>query len=396
MLAGIAASDRKLLWIGGSLLAFLLTASVVLAPPGDQSNSTVPSTYSAQSSGAGASYSLLAQLHYPVKRWENPPAELESGPENVLLILAEPNQPPGEKERDALANFVEDGGHVLFTGANIHNYFPDADVSSIPPDPAWKTFSPNIPSRLGHGARQVTLQPAAYWEKLSPYQLAIYGEPNAPVVVSWSYGDGEILWWAGSTPLTNAGITKDDNLAFFLNAVKNWAPSEPYQIYWDEYFHGQRSSLWSYVEKTSLTWGLVQFALLAIALVFTFSRRSGPMYVPAGVSRLSPLEFVDTLGGLYERAGAASSVVSVSYKRYRALLARQLGLPLTTPDDELGRAAEQRLGWKDEGVSELLRRAAVSTFAPKLRPSEALDIVQKLESQAARLVVRAPIRKEKI
>jgi hypothetical protein len=225
--------------------------------------------------------------------------------------------------------------------------------------------------------------------------LSLYGEQDTAAVVSWSYGEGEILWWAGSTPLSNAGITKDDNLAFFLNAVRNWAPGAPYRIYWDEYFHGQRSSLWSYVGKTSLAWGLLQFALLAIALIFTFSRRSGPVYVPAEVSRLSPLEFVDTLGGLYERAGAASSAVAVSYKRLRTLLARQLGLPSTTPDEELARGAEQRLGWRDSGVGELLRRASVSTFAAKLKPGEALDIVQKLEGQAARLVVRASNRKEK-
>jgi Domain of unknown function (DUF4350) len=395
MLAGIAPSDRKLLLIGGGLLTFMLTASVALAPPGEQSASTIPSTYSTQSAGAAAAYALLLQLHYPVKRWENPPADLEAGPENVLLILAEPIQPPGEKERKALADFVEDGGHVLFTGAGIQNYFPDADISRIPPDPVWKTFHPTIPTRLGHRARNVTLQPAAYWGQVSPYQLSLYGEPKETTVVSWSYGEGEILWWAGSTPLTNAGITKDDNLAFFLNAVSNWAPGEAYQIYWDEYFHGQRSSLWSYVGKTPLAWGLLQFALLAIALVFTFSRRSGPIYVPAEVSRLSPLEFVDTLGGLYERAGAASCAVSVSYKRFRAMLARQLSMPTSTPDEELAREAEQRLGWRDSGLGALLQRASASTLALKLRPSEALDIIQKLESQSARLGVGAANRKEK-
>ncbi|HMD41385.1 MAG TPA: DUF4350 domain-containing protein [Candidatus Acidoferrum sp.] len=395
MFAGIAPSDRKLLWIGGGVLVFMLTASVALAPPGEQAISSVPSTYSAQSGGAAAAYALLAQMHYPVKRWENPPTELNGEAENVLLILAEPNQPPGDKERKALADFVNEGGHVLFTGADIRNYFPDADISAVPPDPVWKTFRPSIPSPLAHGARSATLQPAAYWGTLSPYQLALYGEGDATAVVSWSYGEGEILWWAGSTPLTNAGITKGDNLSFFLNAVRNWDPSAHYRIYWDEYFHGQRSSLWSYVAKTSLAWGLLQFGLLALALVFTFSRRSGPIYVPKEVSRLWPLEFVDTLGGLYERAGAASSAVAVSYKRFRALLSRQLGLPSTAPDEELARGAEQRLGWKDTGVGELLQRASAATFAAKLPPSEALDIVQELESQAARLVVRAPNRKEK-
>jgi hypothetical protein len=396
MPAGIAASDRKLLWIGGTLLVLMLTASVVLAPPGEQFNSPVPSTYSAQSAGAEAAYRLLLQLHYPVRRWEEPPTELDADSGDVLLILAEPMQPPSDKERKALADFVEDGGHVLFVGSNIRTYFADADVSSMLLDPAWKSFSPSIPSRLARGAHHVTIQPQAYWGKLNESQLELYGESGSPAVVSWKLGDGQVLWWAGATPLSNSGITREDNLTFFLNSVANWSADEHYQIYWDEYFHGQRSSLWSYVGKTSLAWGLLQLGLLAIAVVLTFSRRSGPVFSPAGTSRLSPLEFVDTLGGLYQRAGAASSAVAVSYKRLRSTLTRHLGLPPNIPDDQLGRTVEQRMGWKDSGLAGLLHRAAAATLVTKLSPREALDLVQKLERQGERLSVRAQFRQEKI
>ena len=129
MPVGIAASDRKLLWIGGTLLVLMLTASVVLAPPGEQFNSPIPSTYSAQSAGAEAAYRLLLQLHYPVRRWEEPPTELDADSGVVLLILAEPIQAPSDKERKALAHFVQDGGHVLFVGSNIRTYFADAVAS---------------------------------------------------------------------------------------------------------------------------------------------------------------------------------------------------------------------------------------------------------------------------
>jgi hypothetical protein len=110
---------------------------------------------------------------------------------------------------------------------------------------------------------------------------------------------------------------------------------------------------------------------------------------------LSPLEFVDTLGGLYERAGAASSAVSVSYLRLRFLLTRQLGMSSNTPDAELGLAAVQRLGWKDSGLADLLKQAATSSRMAKLSPREALEQVQKLERYAAKLDFRPQSRQEK-
>jgi hypothetical protein len=395
MPAGIAPSDRKILFIGGGLLVFLLTVSVIFAPPGEQPESPIPSTYSSQSGGAEAAYILLSKLDYPVQRWEEPPTELKGELDNALLILAEPIQSPSEKERQALKDFVLGGGHVLFTGSAISTFFPDANVSRIPPDPDFQSFSPSIPSGLARGAQHVSIQPKAMWGKLQESQLALYGTSESAAVVTWKFGKGQILWWAGSTPLTNAGITREENLAFFLNSVADWTGDEGYYIYWDEYFHGQRSSIWNYVGRTSLPWGMLQLGLLALAILFTFSRRSGPTFTPATVSRLSPLEFVDTLGGLYEHAGAASSAVAVSYQRLRSLLNQQLALPSSTPNTELAVAAEQRLGWKNQGLGLLLSRAEVATRVTKLAPREGLDLVQQLERQSAKLDIRRQSRREK-
>jgi Domain of unknown function (DUF4350) len=394
---GIAGSDRKLLLVGGLLLLLLMAMSAALSPPEDQTPSRIPSTYSTQSDGAEAAYILLTRLHYPVRRWQDAPTELPPPDEsNVLLILAEPEQLPSKSEREAIVKFVQNGGHVLFTGSNLPSFFPDADISWVRPDPKWISFSPNLPSRLASNASHITIQPKGYWGNLNEAQLALYGDVSSRAVVSWSVGNGEILWWAGSTPLTNAGITQNDNLAFFLNSVSNWSRSRRYAIYWDEYFHGQRNSLWSYARKTSITWGIVQIGLIATVVLFTFGRRSGPVYRQQVVSRLSPLEYVDTLGGLYERAGAAPAAVSVSYQRLRYVLSRQLGLPSDVLDDELARLAVDRLGWKDFQAKNVLGRADEASHALKLKTREALGLVQELESYAEKLEVRPKFRQEKI
>jgi Domain of unknown function (DUF4350) len=392
MPSGIAPSDRKVLQIAGLVLLIMLVASVILAPPQDQ-GSPIPSTYSTQSAGARAAYLLLSELHYPVRRWEEPPTELH-GSRGCLLILVDPFQPASDKERGALLAFVKNGGHILFTGRNLRAYFRDAQLSSEIPDPGWKTLSAAIPSRLARGVQKVVMQAEAYWGAISESQLPLYSDSNAVAIVSWKVGGGEILWWAGPTPLTNAGITHEDNLALFLNAVGAF-PGGFSKIYWDEYFHGQRSSLWSYVEKTSLVWGLPQLGLVAFAIVFSLSRRRGPIYAPAEVSRLSPLEFVDTLASLYEKAGAASSALGVSYQRLRALLTRQLSLPAATPDAELGRAASQRFGWIEEDFTPLLQHVESSMRAEQLSPQQALRLIQRLERYASRIRVGANPRMEK-
>jgi hypothetical protein len=395
MPAGVAPSDKKLLTFGGGLLLLMLLVSVVLAPPAEQNQSKIPSTYSAQSAGAQASYRLLSALHYPVRRWQSPPTELNADNINTLLILAEPSQPPSANERKALEDFVRSGGHVLFTGGNMQGYFPSGDISQEYATPSWQTFTPNLPSTYTRGVPKITLQPQAYWAKLQSRQLALYGERNSPVVVSWRLDEGHISWWAGSTPLTNAGITEESNLQLFLNAVSNWDSDEPYQIYWDEYFHGERSSLWSYVAKTSLAWGALQIAVLVAAALFTFARRSGPIFIPAEISRLSPLEFVDTLGGLYERADAGSAAVAVSLQRFRTLITRQLVLSSHTPVAALAAAAEQRLGWRDKDLRDTLLSAEAATRQEKVASRTALGLVRNLETFSARLDMRSQLIMEK-
>jgi hypothetical protein len=140
---------------------------------------------------------------------------------------------------------------------------------------------------------------------------------------------------------------------------------------------------------------LVQIGLLSAALIFTLGRRSGPVYRLPSVSRLWPLEYVDTLGGLYERAGAAPAAVSISHQRLRYLLTRQLGLPTDVSDRDLTQIAVERLGWKNFQTEDVLGRAEAASRTTKMRSHEALELVRDLERYAQKLGVK-PLGEEKI
>jgi hypothetical protein len=383
-------SDHKLLRIAAVIFVVLATALAFFAPPSRQQASPIPSIYSVDSNGAHAAYLLLKQLRYPVQVWERPPADLPENAASGVLVLADPVQPPVDKDRAALLDFVKAGGRILFTGSMMSSFFPDSHSSEESLEPPWQTYDANFPSNFTAGAPKISLQPEAEWTPIEPSQIPLYGPVDSPVVLSWRIGTGEVIWWAGPTPLTNAGITHDSNLNLFLNAVgsANGNASEQPTIYWDEYFHGQRDSLWGYVEKTPVAWSLLQIAILGFAVLFTFSRRSGPVAMPAKVSRLWPLEFVDTIGGLYERAHAEPAMVGAVYQRFRSMLARQLRLPLATTDAALAEAVRVRLAWKDDALADTLHRAAAASRAAKVPPDDALEIIHRLESLEDQFVLK--------
>ncbi len=397
MPASIDASDRKLLVIGGAILLLLTAGLAFVGIDPQEPGISIPSTYSSGSGGARAAYLLLQDLHYKVSRWERSPTELPSDADNAVLIIADPLDTPTNEERAPLEHFVDDGGQVLFTGSRIKAFFPKATVTREIPTLEWKTFSADFPSNYTSGAEKIVLQSGATWQAPVASQQPLYGDPRSPVVLSWRIGGGRVLWWAAATPLTNAGITREGNLNLFINAMNSpvAADRSAVQIYWDEYFHGQRTSLWSYLQKTPVAWGLAQVAILGVIVVLTFGRRSGPIVLPPVVSRLSPLEFVDTLGGLYERAGAEPAVVGFVYQRFRATLSRQLRLSANASDTELADAVQVRLGWKESGLKSTMARALVASRSHKVAPEEALGLIGDLERYEEQLHFKRKIAKEK-
>ena len=364
--------DRKLL-IGAAAMVVALALLAALVGTQGPTPSGYPSSYSAASDGAKAAFLTLQGLGYRTERWLDPPQGLSA--RDSLLILADPIVRPSKDERQALRKYVESGGKILATGIRADMLLPEAAAGmndALSAD--WKEFPALFPGALTRGAANITLVPLTKWTSTRVHYIPLYGTAEAPVAVVYQLGKGEILWLAASTPLTNAGIQRSGNLELLLNFAGS---PQRTQILWDEYFHGQGRSLADYFARTPLPWGLAQLgALLALALL-AFSRRSGPVHALARESRLSSLEFIDTLGGLYQRAHAARGAVDVAYQRFRFLLAKRLGMPLSASDTDLEKAAQQRLA-PAPGLGATLQRCREAQENLDLQDSKALELVQAL------------------
>jgi hypothetical protein len=388
MPASLDAKDRKLI-TGAAVVGLLLFALIyALEPARENQLAGFPSSYSAASDGSKAAYLFLEQLGYRVQRWESPPNELSSpagAHEKTVLILASPFPIYADADRAALRRFVSNGGEILAIGASASGLVPEVTAQldfGAQPDLESRQYPALLPSSVTAGAASISMRAPDKWTSHKPDALALYGTEDRPVVTSVKVGAGEIVWWASPWPLTNAGIREQQNAALLLNSI---GPPGDRRVLWDEYFHGMRESFGSYIATTPLPWGALQVAIAFLLIAFTFSRRSGPTRAPLAESRLSPLEFIETLGDLYQSAHAAPVAVGVSYERYRTLLLRKAGLAKRTTLQDLSKAAAQRIAISETTLLDTSARAERAMRSLNLDEKEALALVQQLHDYSNRL-----------
>jgi hypothetical protein len=392
MPGSLDATDRTLLIGVGVLVVALAIATVLLTPTGRNGRSGIPSSYSTAWDGAKAAYELLDESGYDIQRWDQPPTELNEDAGNQVLILANPLQVATPEEVSALRRFLENGGRILATGQSSELLLPGAEhFTEMDAMDGETQFNALLPSPLTVGAPQISMAAPLDWQSAKSDQLAIYGNKDTAAVVTYAVGKGSIVWWGSPSPLTNRGIAEPGNLALLLNSIGGVKGK---RVLWDEYFHGARPNLVSYAWKTPLPWVLAQFGAIFIFILVTYSRRYGTIRMPRKVSRLSPLEFVDTLGDLYTAAHAGSAAVRVAYQRLRYQLSRQLGLPANATVAELARAGNRTLGWEEESFLGTLARADRNSRAMGVSDAEALEIVQDLHGYSAQLEIRNALEKK--
>jgi hypothetical protein len=372
---GLSSGDRKILRIAAAAFVALVVLGFLLAPA--NTDSETASTYSTASGGAKAAFLLLQQLGYHVERWEKPQSELKPD-SHTVLIIADAAVVPDEKQKAAVEKFIAGGGRVIATGIVGGMFLPE-NSSEFNPEPKElsKEFDALTPAAVTRAAPKITLIPFASWSKSNA--IPLYGNKDQAYAVQIVRGTGDGIWLASATPFTNAGIQSTGNLDFVLAALGN---KQQTRVLFDEYVHGygQRNAPEkSHPLAIAL---LLQSGLLALAVLLTFSRRSGPLRPVPPPSRLAPLEFVETLGGLYQQAHAASVAVDVYYQRFQYWITRRLGLNKNATPEELVRAVRDRWNVKDDALLHALNAAAAARYHPDLPQKQALEIVQNLHAYA--------------
>lgn len=389
--------DRTALVVCLSLVVVIVVLIAVLAPQ-QQDDSPIPSSYGAGTHGAKAAYLTLLRSGYSLERWERPLAELPTQSTtptdpHIVLILAEPFLLDSGQSKKAIKDFLNNGGTVLATGATGSFLLPDGEA---------RANSSEIASTVCHArpdgfdpiasSGEVDIESPVVWKDVQPQQRVQYRCGSGAVVFTSAYGKGQIIWWASSTPLENASILRGGNLNLLLNSLNPslLAPAQTH-ILWDESLHGDIRSLSSYTAGTPVRLMWLQAGITGLLLIFSMSRRSGPLRPFIDKSRSTPVEFVESLGSLYDRAGASNTAVVIALERFRHQLERRAGFPAAetnSPAPQLAATIQARLRYKHPQLSADLAAAEAAAYS-NLTPRQALSLVRSLHDHSERLGITA-------
>jgi hypothetical protein len=364
---------RLVMWACIGVLAVIVVAA--LAAPAREDNDPVPSTWNSGSRGAKAAYLLLAQLGYKTARWNRPAAGL-SGTDaaQATLVVAESQLPDNAKEKAGIAAFLNRGGRVVATGALSALLLPESHIGA--PGHIYTALCYTTPQSLSAMGRagQIAMPATIRWNGDAQVDQAC-GEDA--VVVHYSVGKGEVVWWSSAAPLSNRGLREDADLRLLLASVGSPRRS----VLFDEYIHGAREGLWATAKGTpvaALGWHL---AVVAMLLVLSFGRRSGPLRVMERTRRNSPLEFAESMGALYQKAGAADVAVGAAERRLMEFLHAEGGIPremLRSGPEAITAAVAERFFYTDAELASDLAAAREAEF-DRLTAKSALELVRRIE-----------------
>jgi hypothetical protein len=136
-----------------------------------------------------------------------------------------------------------------------------------------------------------------------------------------------------------------------------------------------------------ITWQCVVVALL---LVLSFGRRNGPMRLPVRLPRSSPLEFAESMGRLYGKAGATQAPVDAARRRLLKFLEDQCGIShdvLRSTPGAIVEAVEERLGGRWSMLGEHLSQASEAAYHA-LTLTSTLELVKALDRDQRDLAER--------
>lgn len=393
MSASTTKADQKLLLIvAGAMLLLILIAAIL--KPQSSPDDRRPTTTNSAPNGAKAAYLTLTAMGRNASRWTKPLATFNSEMDDAqaqrtTLVLADPQYDATELKvlRAELQRFLDRGGRVLASGPGSAELLPGGDLES--PGLLQGGVCHTTPEGPGPLARagSVEIAEQARWATEDAKVEVAQRCGSEAVVVRYAVGKGEVIWWSSAWPMENAELKNDADLRLLLASL-----GDGRDIVFDESLHGAVKTYWDVAKGLPLHWLELQGVLLFALLIFSFSRRRGPLRAPVMLPRSSPVEFANSMGDLYEKAGATSAATDAARRRLLRVITREAGVAHLSVDqgpEAIAEALSARLGGDWSNLREHLQRC-IDVQHSRIAERSALALVRALHEDVN--AVRAKLK----
>ncbi len=307
------------------------------APPAPASYSS----YDYAGGGYRALYELMAREGVPVERFER--RGVFFADENAdTLLYAEPS--PGDPDRidptladaRALETWVRDGGAFLYLGYD--DAAARAGLFRLPPTRAAGKpagHSSLDPALRADGIAALVSGAQRRWQVARRRDLHVLAaDARGPLIVRYAFGRGRVTAIVDESLFTNESIASGGRarLAYVLAAPRRPGGT----LAFEEAVHGHLvpEHWWAIVPRPFLIAVCIAFAAVLVAIVGA-AARLGPPLAPVPQDDRSSADFIDGLASLYERGGAASSVLRDATRSAEHAVARRAGLADDATSDEI-------------------------------------------------------------
>jgi hypothetical protein len=297
------------------------------------------SSYSVARNGGKVYYLLMRKLGYKVERLENKLASI--GEKGAALIILVPQASISEGDADWCRQFIVSGGTVLIADEDDNEIFRRFGIVPyrVTASGAAEEVIP-IPSPVTGGAQKVLISTSSRL-KFSTLQgdsrEIIIVDEKGVIMAEVRHGKGRLIVSTAPEIFSNELIQKEDNSLLAVNCINSAPGGRP--VFVDEFHHGFRDRQ-TLLQSLDVPAKYLLFQILC--LIFLVFLRSGMTFqspLPYGIEeRRKPLDFINTMAALYQRAEARIGILSVLYFNCRRNLARSMGLASEMDNEQLARS----------------------------------------------------------
>jgi uncharacterized protein DUF4350 len=356
---------RALPWVALAL-GVLLVVAVVGGRRGEQGNPLDPD--SAAPLGTKGLVEVLRELRARV----TVSGELPGHGTGTALLLSDDLTP---ERREGVLGWVRQGGTLVVAD-------PGSAVTPVEPvgDTRIGLLDAQIERRcdlaaLGHVERVAAPGGVVFEVPAGGGTRACFPRNDGAWLLVQPVGAGNVVRLGGASVLVNAELGEADN-AVLLASLLAPSPGTAVQVLRPPLPGGGAAGLGDLVAPR-VRLALWQLAVAFVLLALWRARRLGRPVVEPQPVQIPGAELVVAVGNLLQRARGRGQATGLLTDDLRRSLAERLGLPPSTPADQVADAAAQRTGIPRDRVLRALTPTTPRDEAELVALSQAVDTVRR-------------------